>query len=285
MPALPAFDSDLMLALTVLWGTRILFAAAILLIGRWVTAAVSRAVRRLLERTRVDNMLARFAGNLSYVVLLGLVILAALDQLGINTTSALAVLGALGLAVGLALKDSLSNFAAGIMLMFFHPFRVGHFIEAGGTAGTVEEVQMFHTLLRTRDNRMITVPNGQIYAGTIVNYSQEPTRRIDLMIGVSYDDDLQRAREVIRSVLETEARILTDPAPTIMIMNLGDSSVDIAVRPWVRTADFWSVRGELIENLKVALENAGLSIPYPQRDVYLHTVQTPGEAPSQTRAA
>jgi small conductance mechanosensitive channel len=285
MPALPAFDSDLMLALTVLWGTRILFAAAILLIGRWIAAAVSRAVRRLLERTRVDNMLARFAGNLSYVVLLGLVILAALDQLGINTTSALAVLGALGLAVGLALKDSLSNFAAGIMLMFFHPFRVGHFIEAGGTAGTVEEVQMFHTLLRTPDNRMITVPNGQIYAGTIVNYSQEPTRRIDLMIGVSYDDDLQRAREVIRSVLETEARILTDPAPTIMIMNLGDSSVDIAVRPWVRTADFWSVRGELIENLKVALENAGLSIPYPQRDVYLHTVQTPGEAPSQTRAA
>ena len=201
--------------------------------------------------------------------LLVMVALAAVQQLGVEATSFFAILGAAGLAIGLALKDSLSNFSSGVMLVFFKPFKAGDFVEAGGVSGSVDSIRIFNTVLKTPDNRLITVPNSQVYGGTITNYSALDTRRIDLVFGVSYDDNVVRAKEIIKSVLDADERILKDPAPTIMMLELADSSVNFAVRPWVATPDYWAVRGDVLEGVKKALEDNGLSIPYPQRDVHL----------------
>jgi len=198
-----------------------------------------------------------------------LVLLTAAGVLGIPTTNFLAIIGAAGLAVGLALKDSLSNFSAGVMLVLFRPFRAGDFIEAAGVAGTVEEVGIFKTDIKTPDNRVVVVPNGLIYGGTIINFSAKETRRIDLVIGISYSDEIHKARTLIQAVLDAEQRVLKDPAAQIMLLELGASSVDIAVRPWVKSADYWLVRAELLERIKLTLEENGLSIPFPQRDIHI----------------
>jgi small conductance mechanosensitive channel len=203
------------------------------------------------------------------MTLLVMVVLAAVERLGVPTNHFLAILGAAGLAVGLALKDSLSNFSAGVMLIFFRPFRVGDFIDAGGVSGTVNAITIFNTILRTPDNRVITVPNGQIYDGTITNFSAMSTRRIDLVIGIGYDDNVVKAKEILQSILEDDDRILNDPAPVVMMLELADSSVNFAVRPWVVSADYWAVRADVLERSKQTLEDAGLSIPYPQRDIHL----------------
>ncbi len=197
-----------------------------------------------------------------------------LDHLGLQTTSLLAIFGAAGLAVGLALKDSLSNFSSGVMLILFRPFKVGDFIEAAGTAGVVEEVRIFSTMIRSGDNRQIIIPNGQIYGGTIVNVSAKPTRRIDLVFGIGYGDDIKKAKQIIAEVIAADERILKDPAPGIALGELGDSSVDINVRPWVNTPDYWPVRADLLENVKLAFDANGISIPFPQRDVHLHEVKS-----------
>jgi small conductance mechanosensitive channel len=201
--------------------------------------------------------------------LLVMVILAAVQQLGVQATSFFAVLGAAGLAIGLALKDSLANFSSGVMLVFFRPFKAGDFVEAGGVSGTVREISIFNTIMKTPDNRVITVPNSQIYAGSITNFSAEQTRRIDMVFGIGYDDNVVQAKEIMQSVLDADQRILKDPAPVIMMLELADSSVNFAVRPWVESADYWTVRSDLLEGIKKALEDNGLSIPYPQRDVHL----------------
>lgn len=197
-------------------------------------------------------------------------ILAAIDTLGVNVTSLLAVLGAAGLAVGLALKDSLSNFAAGVMLMVFRPFRIGDFITAGGTSGVVDEIGLFCVLMRTGDNQRIIIPNSAVFGSTIVNTSALPTRRIDLVIGISYDDNIGTAKQIIENVIKADSRVLENPAPVIAVSELGDSSVNLVVRPWVNTADYWAVRWDLTENIKVKLEEGGISIPFPQRDVHLY---------------
>jgi small conductance mechanosensitive channel len=220
-------------------------------------------------RAGIDETLARFLSNLIYIVLVALIILTALSTLGINTTNFLAVVGAAGLAVGLALKDSLSNFAAGVMLVFFRPFKVGDFIEAAGISGSVDSIRIFSTVLKTPDNRVITVPNSLVYGTTITNYSAESRRRVDLLIGISYDDDIGRAKALIQGVISRESRVLEEPASQLLLMELGASSVDIAVRVWVATADYWNVRSDLLESIKKALEGAGLSIPYPQRDIHI----------------
>jgi small conductance mechanosensitive channel len=217
----------------------------------------------------IDETLGRFLGNLIYILLIALIILTALSTLGINTTNFLAIIGAAGLAVGLALKDSLSNFAAGVMLVFFRPFKVGDYIDAAGIAGSVESIGIFSTVLKTPDNRVITVPNGLVYGATITNYSAEATRRVDLLIGISYDDDIGRAKALIQGVIAGDDRVLKEPPSQLLLMELGASSVDIAVRAWVRTSDYWNVRSDLLERIKRALEGAGLSIPYPQRDVHI----------------
>ncbi|WP_455366656.1 mechanosensitive ion channel family protein [Kaarinaea lacus] len=215
-----------------------------------------------------------FLGNVFYVALLVVVIIAALDRLGINTTSVLAVFATAGLAIGLALKDSLSNFAAGVMLIIFKPFKVGNFVEAGGSAGTVEEIRIFSTVMRSPDNREITIPNGQIYSGTIVNVTARDTRRIDLVFGIGYSDDLNKARDLIWNVINSDERILKDPEPSVVLVELADSSVNIAVRPWVKTSEWWAVRCDLLEKVKQAFDSNNISIPFPQRDVHLYQVSS-----------
>ncbi|MBA1446920.1 MAG: mechanosensitive ion channel [Chromatiales bacterium] len=251
------------------WGTKIILALLVFVIGRWVARLLVRGLEKVMVKGKVDQMLINFLSNIAYVSLLAVIVMAALEQLGVNTTSALAILGAAGLAVGLALKDSLSSFAAGVMLIIFRPFKLGDFIEAGGEMGVVEEIRIFHTMLKTGDNREITMPNAQIYGGTIVNYSARDTRRIDLVIGIGYDDDIKKARDLINDILAANDTVLENPAPTVMLLTLNDSSVDFAVRPWVKSADYWTTRADLLEMIKTTFDKEGVSIPYPQQDIHL----------------
>ncbi len=256
------------------WSIRLVAALGIWLIGKWVAGRLTAVARSLMKKGKLDQMLTQFLGNIIYTVLLVVVGIAALDHLGVETTSMLAVFGAAGLAVGLALKDSLANFSSGVMLILFRPFKVGDFIEAAGTAGTVEEVRIFSTMLKTGDNRQIIIPNGRIYGGTIVNVNAKPTRRIDLVFGIGYEDDIRLARKLIQEAMDADERILEEPAPAIALAELGDSSVNFNVRPWVNTPDYWAVRASLLENIKLAFDSNGISIPYPQRDVHLYEVKS-----------
>ncbi|MGD8560867.1 MAG: mechanosensitive ion channel [Gammaproteobacteria bacterium] len=254
------------------WAINLVSALAVFIIGRWIAKLVVKALSKVMQRGKVDETLINFLGNVMYVALLIVVIIAALDQLGVNTTSILAVFATAGLAVGLALKDSLSNFAAGVMLIIFKPFRVGDYVEAGGSAGTVESIRIFNTLMKTPDNREITVPNGQIYSGTITNVTARQTRRVDLIFGIGYSDDLEKARNLIWEAINNEDRILKDPEPAVVLMELAESSVNIAVRTWVSTSDYWPVRAALLEKIKVAFDGNDITIPFPQRDVHLYQV-------------
>ncbi|HEB98869.1 MAG TPA: mechanosensitive ion channel [Thiotrichales bacterium] len=264
------FQPDFVNLYIIPWGLRILGALAILLIGRWIARWLVGLSRRLMDRSGMDATLSTFLCNMLNALLLAVVVIAALDQLGVQTTSLLAVLGAAGLAVGLALKDSLSNFASGVLLILFQPFRVGDFIEAAGVSGTVEAVGIFNTTLRTGDNRTIIVPNSQIYSGTIVNNSARPTRRIDLVIGIGYEDDIRKAKRLLEELLQKDERILDDPAPSVALAELADSSVNFNVRPWIKTEDYWNVRADLLQAIKETFDAEGISIPYPQQDIHLY---------------
>ena len=265
-------DPGLIQAMLIPWGIRLAIALAIFIIGRWIARWLTNIVRKLMTKSNLDVMLINFLGNLVYTVLILVVVMATLDHLGIRTTSLLAVFGAAGLAIGLALKDSLSNFSSGVMIILFRPFKVGDFIEAGGASGVVEEVRMFATIMRTGDNRQIIVPNGQIYSGTITNYSAKPTRRIDLVFGIGYGDDIAKAKKIIDDIMQQDERILSDPAPGIALGELAESSVNFNVRPWVNNEDYWPVRADLLEKIKLAFDANGISIPFPQQDVYMHEV-------------
>ena len=256
------------------WLLKIVWAFIIFYVGRKVAKLLSEYMAKQLTKRGLDDLLVRLAGSTSYIALLAVVVVAALDQAGIDTTSALAIFGAAGLAVGLAVKDSLSNFAAGVMIAFFHPFKLGHYIEAAGTAGTVLEVEMFNTTLLTPDNKRIMVPNRLVYNDTIVNYSAEEERRVDLVFGIGYGDDIKKARGLIESIMAADERILKDPAASVTVGELADNSVNFNVRPWVKGADYWGVRGDLLENVKLAFDANGISIPFPQRDVHLHQVDS-----------
>ena len=265
-------NPDMIQTILIPWAIQITVALAIFIIGRWVAKWLTGVVEKLMKKSKLDDMLVNFVSNMVYSVLLLVVVMAALDHLGIETTSLLAVFGAAGLAVGLALKDSLANFSSGVMIILFRPFKVGDFIEAGGVGGTVEEVRMFATILRTGDNREIIVPNGQIYGGTITNYSARPTRRIDLVFGIGYDDDIAKAKQIINDIMRQDDRILADPEPAVAMAELADSSVNFNVRPWVKSGDYWPVRADLLEQVKLAFDANGISIPYPQQDVHMHNV-------------
>lgn len=271
-------DPEVVAPLILSWAGRVLAALAIFLGGRWVAQTLRRAVRRAIAAAEMDATVARLSSSLIYIVLMVFVVLTALTALGMNTTNFLVVLGAAGLAVGLALRDSLANVCAGVMLVMFRPFRVGDFIDAAGVSGSVRSIRLFSTVLKTPDNRVVTVPNALIHADTITNYSAEDTRRIDLVIGIGYGDDIARARALIQGVLSQDDRILHDPPPAMLLSQLGESSVDIAVRPWVKSADYWAVRSDLLERIKRALEHAGLSIPYPQRDLHIVSGDAEGTA-------
>ena len=252
------------------WVIKIVIALLIYLIGKWIAKRVTNIVKKLMNARDVDPTLVNFLSNVVYAILLVAVILAALDTLGLPVTSLIAIVGAAGLAVGLALKDSLGNFASGVMLVMFRPFKKGDFVEVAGVAGSVEEIRIFSTTLTTPDNKLIIIPNGQVAAGTITNYSANDQRRVDLVFGVGYDDDLKVTREVLTRLCAEHPKVLDDPKTKIFVMNLGDSSVDFAVRPWAKTEDYWTVYSDLLEQAKVELEAAGCNIPYPQTDVHLH---------------
>jgi small conductance mechanosensitive channel len=249
----------------------IVAAALIFYVGRWLAGILSNFMEKGLSQARVDATLSKFVRNLAYFGLMIFVVIAALNRLGVQTTSAVAVIGAAGLAVGLALQGSLSNFAAGVLLIIFKPFRVGDFIETAGVGGTVQEIQIFNTVLHSPDNVRIIVPNAQVTGGNIKNFTVNDKRRVDLVIGISYGDDIAKAKNLITSVLLSDSRILRDPAPVVVTSGLGDSSVDIAVRPWVKATDYWSTYFDLNEKIMQSLEQNGITIPFRQLDVRIVT--------------
>ncbi len=252
------------------WGINIIFALLIFIAGRWISKILVSLLKKALIRAKMDVILVNFVGSIVATLLLLFVIIAALNQLGVNTTSLIALLGAAGLAIGLALQNSLQNFASGVMLIVFRPFKLGDFIEAGGTTGVVESINIFTTILRTGDNREVIVPNGAIYNGTITNYNARDTRRIDMVFGIGYDDDIRKAKAIIKKLLDTDERVLKDPAALIAVAELADSCVNFNVRPWVNSADYWSVKYDLTERIKLAFDTMGISIPYPQMDLHIN---------------
>ena len=273
MEALLNSDSDYLNLYIIPWGINLIMALLIFVLGRWVARGVSSLSKRVMGKAGVEEILISFIGNMLYFALLVVVVIAALDRLGVNTSSVLAIFAAAGLAIGLALKDSLSNFSAGVMLVLFKPFKAGDFIEAAGNAGVVEQLRIFNTVMRTGDNREITIPNSQIYGGTIINFSARDTRRIDMTFGIGYGDDIRQAKTLIEEAMTEDVRILKDPEPVILLMELADSSVNFAVRPWVNSADYWVVRSDLLEQVKAKFDANGISIPFPQRDVHLFSDQ------------
>jgi small conductance mechanosensitive channel len=251
---------------------KLLIALAIYLVGKWVARRIQNAMKKLLTKREVDPVLVDFLGTVVFALIFIAAIIAAVDALGIPATSFMAILGAAGLAIGLALKDSLSNFASGVMLVLFRPFTKGDFVDVGGIVGTVEEIHLVSTILITPDNKQIIAPNSMMYSSAITNFSAKDTRRVDMVIGVGYSDDLKVAADVLHKVCWEHPKVLDKPETKIFINNLGESSVDFVVRPWVKSEDYWTVLAEILESSKMELEAAGCNIPFPQRDVHLHQV-------------
>jgi len=256
--------------LLTVYGLKVLAALAIFIIGRWVAKGVRKLVERIMNKGKVDSTLVSFTANLVYIGLLAFIVIAALGQLGIQTTSFIAILGAAGLAIGLALQGSLSNFAAGFLLIIFRPFKVGDLIEGAGVFGVVEAIQIFTTQLKTADNKTVIVPNAKLTDDNIVNWTVKGTRRVDMVFGIGYEDDIDKARSIMEDLIAQDGRILKTPAPLIAVSELADSSVNFVVRPWVKVEDYWGVYFDMTEKVKKALDANGVSIPFPQRDVHVY---------------
>jgi len=252
------------------YGLKVLAAIAILIIGRIVAGWVRRLVDRLMKKGGTDDTVVGFVSSLAYIGVMAFVVVAALGQLGIQTTSFIAILGAAGLAIGLALQGSLSNFAAGFLMLIFRPFRAGDFIEGAGVAGIVEKIEMFTTTMRTGDNKTIIVPNSSLAGGNIINYSAKETRRVDLTVGASYDADIKHVRQVLQGIIAADERVMQDPAPMIAVGELADNSVNFVVRVWVKSGDYWGVFFDTTEAVKIRFDEEGIGIPYPQRDVHMY---------------
>ena len=251
-------------------GKNLIVAILIYYIGRFIVRLVVGGLRRVMQRQNVEKTLETFVCNLVRIALMVMIIIAAIGALGIQTTSFIAIFGAAGLAIGLALQGSLSNFAAGVLIVLFRPYKVGDFVEAAGISGTVEQVQILTTILKTPDNKQIIVPNSQIMDSIITNYSANPTRRVDLTVGVSYDDDIDKVLATLRELVDAEERILKDPECLIKVQALADSSVNFVVRPWVNSADYWGVYFDLTEAIKKRFDQDGITFPFPQQDVHLY---------------
>ena len=251
------------------WAINLVLAIAIFIVGRIVVRVLAGVFVKFLQKSGMDEILVNFIASITRTILLLVVVIAALNQLGVDTTSLIALVGAAGLAVGLALQNSLQNFAAGVMLIIFRPFKSGDFVEVAGTAGVVEMIGIFSSTLRTGDNREMIIPNGAIYGGTITNYSARDTRRVDMVFGIGYDDDIRKAKDLLGEIISADERILADPAPVIAVSELADSSVNFVVRPWVNSADYWAVLWDTTEKVKLEFDAKGISIPYPQMDVHL----------------
>ncbi|RXJ72300.1 mechanosensitive ion channel protein [Veronia nyctiphanis] len=255
--------------LLIQYGMNILTAILILVIGNWVVKALANGVAEVLKRKKFDMTVVDFVQAFVRYMLFAIVLIAALGRLGVQTASVVAVIGAAGLAVGLALQGSLSNFAAGVLIVMFRPFKSGDYVEVAGVSGSVSSIQLFSTVLKTPDNKMVVVPNGSVIGSPITNYSTYNTRRIDLMVGVSYSANLQETKQVLADIIAAESRILSNPAPTIGVVELADSSVNLVVRPWVNTSDYWPVYFDLMQAIKEGLDSKGIEIPYPKMDIQL----------------
>ena len=256
--------------LLTIYGLKIIAAVVVFVVGRWIAKGLTKFAEKVMNKRQVDPTIVSFIANMTYIALLVFVVLAALGQLGIQTTSFIAVIGAAGLAIGLALQGSLANFAAGFLMIIFRPFKVGDYIEGAGTAGTVEAIQIFTSQLRTPDNKTVIIPNASLTAGNITNWSVKGTRRVDLVMGIGYGDDIDKARNIMADILAKDDRILKDPPPTIAVVELAESSVNFAVRPWVKAGDYWDVYFDTTENIKKSFDAQGISIPFPQRDVHMY---------------
>lgn len=251
------------------WGLKVVAALVILIVGKIAAKIIANLAEKAAVKAKVDETLAKFARHVCYATLMVVVIIAVLGKLGVQTTSFITVIGVTGLAVGLALQGSLSNLAAGFLMIMLKPFKVGDFVEAAGENGTVEEIQILNTILKTLDNVKVIVPNSKITSENIRNYTANGIRRVDLVIGVSYEDDLKKAKEVMEGVLNRAEKVLDEPVPTVAVCELGDSSVNFVVRPWVNSADYWDVYFDVTTKVKIALDENGISIPFPQRDVHI----------------
>jgi len=252
------------------YGIKVVAAIVVLIVGRWIAKGFTSLTEKVMNKRQVDPTIVSFVANLIYIALLVFVVLAALGQLGIQTTSFIAVIGAAGLAIGLALQGSLSNFAAGFLMIIFRPFKVGDYIEGAGVAGTVEEIHIFTTQLVTPDNKTIIVPNAKMTADNITNYSAKGTRRVELVFGIGYGDDIDHARKVIEGVISQDDRVLEDPAPAVVVSELADSSVNFKVRVWTSADDYWGFYFDTTEKVKKQFDAEGISIPFPQRDVHMY---------------
>ncbi|RLQ21971.1 mechanosensitive ion channel family protein [Seongchinamella sediminis] len=262
--------SKLLDTIIVPWGIKIALALVIFYVGRIVVGAVVRVVEKFMTARGMDEILIKFLCSILRWVLLLFVVIASLSQLGIDTTSLVALLGAAGLAIGLSLQSSLANFASGVMLIVFRPFTKGNFVEVAGTSGSVDKISIFTTTLTTPDNKEVIVPNGAVIGNNIINYSARPTRRVDMVFGISYDDDIRKAKQILEEIVAGDERILQEPAPVIALGALADSSVNFLVRPWVNSADYWAVLWDTTEAVKLKFDEADITIPYPQMDVHFN---------------
>jgi small conductance mechanosensitive channel len=251
------------------WAINIFFAIVIFVVGRLVIKSMLGIIHKLLNKSNLDEMLTNFILSLLNILLMMFLIIAVLDRLGVQTTSLVAIFGAAGLAIGLSLQGTLQNFSAGVLIIIFKPFKIGDFVEVAGITGIVEKITIFNTVMKTLDNREITIPNGMVYGGVLINYSAKDTRRLDLVFGIGYDDDIKKAKEVLNKIINSDERILKDPAPLVAVGELGDSSINFNVRPWVKSEDYWDVRADLLERVKLEFDANDISIPYPQMDIHL----------------
>jgi small conductance mechanosensitive channel len=259
---------ELVLAFTATYGLKVIGAILILIAGRIIAGVVRSGVNRELTRRKTDPSLTNFVASLAYALVIIFAIVAAVAKFDVETASFVAILGAASFAIGFALQGSLANFASGVMLLLFRPFKIGDFVEAAGVAGTIEDIQLFNTVLATPDNVRVTVPNGKMYGDTIKNYSANDTRRVDLVCGIGYGSSIEQAIEVTLGLIQAEPRILAEPAPTVAVAELADSSVNLVVRPWVKGTDYWAVRFDLTRAIKEAFDQNGIEIPFPQRVVH-----------------
>jgi len=256
------------------FGLRLLYAVLIIFVGRWVVKLLLKIIKSALEKTTVEETVRIFVANLLNTLLMVIIFIAAINQLGIETTSIIAMLGAAGLAIGLALQGSLANFAAGILIVIFRPYKVGDYIEAGSAAGTVLDIQIFSTVLKTPDNKVVVVPNGTIMDSSIINYTGQETRRVDIIASCGYEDDIDKVKDILQDILNQDERILKEPEPRIAVSELADNSINFIVRPWVKSSDVLSVKYSILEQIKKRFDAEGISIPYPQRDVHIYNHDT-----------
>ena len=248
-------------------------AIVIFIVGRYLAKLLTSLFKKFLDKSNVNETLKVFLGNVIYGLLLIVVVLATLNQIGVQTTSFIAILGAIGLAIGLAFQSTLSNISAGVMIIIFRPINIGDVVEAAGVSGTIEEINLFNTIMKTPDNKVIIVANSNIIGSNIINYSKKDTRRVDFVFGIGYDDDLKLAKDTLLTITNEDSRILQDPAPFVAVKELADSSVNFVVRVWVKSPDYWGVNFDTIEKVKLTFDKKGISIPYPQMDIHTDKIK------------